>query len=67
MDSGLSAQVVDLRRRGVKFEERVINGAWDGFGERVDGPLAAVGVDGGDGGGDYGGPFLVGVAVSHFS
>jgi hypothetical protein len=38
----------------------VVNGARDGLGERVFGPLAAF--DGGDGRGDYVGPFGVGVA-----
>jgi len=69
VDSGFCAQVVDLRGRGVEFEESVVDGGWDGLGEGVYGFSAAatVGVvDGGDGGGDYGGPFCVGVAVCHF-
>lgn len=64
--SRFSAQVVDLHGRGVEFEERVVDSAWDGFGEGVHGLVTIVVVDGGDGGGDYGGPFLVGVAVCHF-
>jgi len=61
--SRLGAQVVDLRRGGIQFEESVVNGAWDGLGEWIHGPLATV--DGRHGGGDDGGPFLVGVAVGH--
>jgi hypothetical protein len=60
VDTSFCAQVVDLLRGGIQFEERVVNGARDGLGERVFGPLAAF--DGGDGGGDYVGPFGVGVA-----
>jgi hypothetical protein len=65
MHSRFRAQVVDLRGRGVEFEESVVDGAGDGFGEGVNGFIALFTVDGGDGGGDYGGPFLVGVAVCH--
>jgi len=66
VDSRLSTHVVDLRRRGIEFEQSMVDGAWDGLGERVDRPLlAAVRLDGGDGGGDYGSPFLVCVAVCH--
>lgn len=65
MDSRFSAQVVDLRGRGIELEEGVVDGAWDGAGEGVHGLGALVTVDGGDGGGDYGGPFCVGVAVCH--
>jgi len=64
--SRFSAQVVNLRSRGIEFEESVVDGAGDGLGERVHGLRAVVAVDGGDGGGDYGGPFCVGVAVCHF-
>jgi hypothetical protein len=66
MHSCFRTQVVDLRGRGVKFEESVVDGARDGLGEGIHGLLALFTVDGGDGGGDYGGPFLVGVAVCHF-
>jgi hypothetical protein len=66
MHSCFRTQVVDLRGRGVKFEESVVDGARDGLGEGVHGFLALFTVDGGDGGGNYGGPFLVGVAVCHF-
>ena len=66
VDSRFSAQVVDLRGRGIELEEGVVDGAWDGAGEGVHGLRAVVTVDGGDGGGDHGGPFCVGVAVCHF-
>ena len=44
----------------------MVDGAWDRLGEGVHGLVTLVVVDCGDGGGDYGCPFLVGVAVCHF-
>lgn len=58
--ASLCTQVVNLGRRSIQLEKCVVNGARNRFGQRVDWPLAAV--DGGDGCGDYGGPFGVGVA-----
>ena len=58
--AGFGAQVVDLGGRGVEFEEGVVDCAGDGFGEGVGGSFGVF--EGGDGRGDDGGPFGVGVA-----
>jgi hypothetical protein len=47
VNSSFCAQVVDLLWRGIQFEESVVNGAGNGLGKRIFGPLAAL--DGGDG------------------
>jgi len=60
MHAGFGAQVVDLRSRGVEFEQRVVDRARDGFGEAI-GWSGGV-FDGGDCRGDDGGPFGIGVA-----
>jgi hypothetical protein len=46
VNASFCAQVVDLLWRGIQFEERVVNGAGNGLGERIIWPLAAL--DGGD-------------------
>lgn len=58
--AGFGAQVVDLGGRGVEFEEGVVDCAGDGLGEGVGGSFDVF--EGGDGRGDDGGPFGVGVA-----
>lgn len=60
--AGFGAQVVDLCGRGVELEERVINCSGDRGRERVRRRVGGDVLDGGDGGGDHGGPFWVGVA-----
>ena len=58
--ASFGAEVVDLGGRGVEFEERVVDCAWDGLGEGVGWSRGVF--EGSDGRGDDGGPFGVGVA-----